>query len=75
MSDDPVLFIVDIDSKAKRPVKREGIDVCFPDDIRGWAAVMDCRHEPYTELELDELIHRCHHAHKQYVLVSEEQLQ
>jgi len=46
-------------------------DMEFPEEVRGWSDVLDCRHTPYTEKTLAELRHFAHHVNKTYILVPE----
>lgn len=42
----------------------------FPEHIRGWSDVLDCRHTPYTEKSIEENCDFADHVHKPYILVS-----
>ena len=56
-------------------VEIDGLDVYFPDHVDGWTDVLDCRVEPYTEKTLRENSIFAHHVHKQYILVSADQVE
>ena len=53
------------------PLKGTKGDMVFPEPVRGWSDVLDCRHTPYTEKTLAELRHFAHHVNKLYILVPE----
>jgi hypothetical protein len=65
------LFVVEITSgKQLGPVTGTGGDIVFPSEVRdGWSMVLDCRHEPYNEKPLTEVIHFAHHIGKDWILV------
>ena len=52
----------------------QGQDVFFPDGVRGWSDVLDCRPEPYTAQSLEENCHIAEHVHKKFILVSQAQI-
>jgi hypothetical protein len=75
MSDENSSFLVEVATRRKiGPVPVEKGDVLFPDEVRGWGDVLDCRHEPYTGFDFDDLLHRAEHAHKFYLLLAKSQL-
>jgi len=49
-------------------------DLEFPEQVRGWADVLDCRHGRYLKMELDEIRHIAEHVHKHYIVLNEDQL-
>ncbi|MBH25622.1 MAG: hypothetical protein CMH57_14460 [Myxococcales bacterium] len=66
------LFIIDVDTGEQLgPIQGDKGDVSFPERVRGWSDVLDCRHEPYQEMPLPTLRHYAHHVHKFFLLVDE----
>ncbi len=76
MASDKKQFLVQVDggTRLAEPIVGSKGDVVFPPEVRGWGDVLDCRHTPYTEKSLQELLHFGHHVHKVYLLVYEDQL-
>ncbi|MEC9441197.1 MAG: hypothetical protein VYE40_08860 [Myxococcota bacterium] len=42
----------------------------FPEHVRGWSDVLDCRHPPYTEKSIEDNCHFADHVHKPFILVN-----
>ena len=53
------------------PIAGSKGDLDFPEKVRGWSDVLDCRHKPYTDLERDALLHFAKHVNKFFLLVPE----
>lgn len=69
------LFVVDVHAPhTTTEVSSSGLDVYFPDFVRGWSDVLDARIAPYTSQQLEEICHFAAHVHKKYVLVASSQL-
>lgn len=69
------LFLYDAFSEEKlTQIEAQGLDVFFPDYIRGWSDVLDCRAEPYPSKSIHENCHFAQHVHKNYILVSASQI-
>lgn len=69
-------FLVRIeDGQQLGPIPGSKGDLTFPEEVRGWGDVVDCRHAPYLENNLDELLHLGGSIHKRYILVFEDKLQ
>ena len=45
-------------------------DVFFPDGVRGWSDVLDCRPEPYKGKSVEENCRYAAGVHKQFILVA-----
>lgn len=71
MSADSSLSVLKINGQRVCGATVHNGEVSFEDPAIRWVWVMDARHEPYSELERDELLHRADHARKLYVLVAE----
>lgn len=71
MSDDARLLIYDLHGNTLGEATVVEGEVQFPDPDMRWVWVLDARHAPYTELPLEEVLHRAEHAHKRYVLQGE----
>jgi len=69
-SDKLALYSVETGSKSA-DVTSSGLDVFFPDFVRGWSDVLDCRPEPYNEKTIEENIDFAEHVHKKFILVAE----
>jgi hypothetical protein len=74
MQDSKLYFVVDAQTGLRRPVAERGIDLVFPEGIRGWADVLDCRHPPFREKTLTELRQQAQGVNKPFVLIEESQL-
>ncbi len=71
MSDDAKLVIYDVHgAKAGTATLVEG-EVIFSAPEFKWIWVMDARHPPYSDLSLETILHRAHHANKRWALVGE----
>lgn len=69
------LFVYEVTTASRfGEATADGLDIYFPDGVRGWADVLDCRPEPYKDQSLEENCHLAEHVHKKYILVSEAQL-
>ncbi len=72
---DAKLFLYDTATVSQfAEVESEGLDVFFPESVRGWSDVLDCRIPPYTERTLEELCEYAFEVRKFYVLVTEDQV-
>lgn len=49
-------------------------DLTFPDRVRGWADVLDCRHGRYLKMSLEDIRHEAEHVRKYYLVMHESQL-
>lgn len=45
-------------------------DVFFPDGVRGWSDVLDCRTEPYKDKPVEENCDFAAHVHKKFILMA-----
>lgn len=54
-------------------VQTQGLDVIFPEFVRGWSDVLDSRIAPYTEQSIEEICNFAHHVHKKFILVTDAQ--
>ena len=69
------LYLYDVETQERFGTAEViGSDVYFPDGVRGWSDVLDCRHPPYTEKSIAENCHFAEHVHKMYIVVTPEQL-
>lgn len=71
MSDDAKLLIYDIEGNRLGEATVVEGEVVFPDPEMRWVWVLDARHAPYSELPLEDVLHRAEHANKRYVLAGE----
>lgn len=71
MADDAKLLIYDIAGTRLGEANLVEGEVVFPDPAMRWVWVLDARHAPYTELPLEDVLHRAAHVNKRYVLVGE----
>lgn len=55
-------------------VEADGLDVFFPQSVRGWPDVLDCRIAPYDDRTLEENCEYAAHVRKFYILIREDQL-
>lgn len=68
-------FLIDAETGQQQgPLGGSKGDVIFPEGIRGWSQVLDCRHTPYVDKPVDELRRFAQHVHKDYILVFESML-
>ena len=49
-------------------------DLEFPESVRGWVDVLDCRHGRYLDMDLDAIRHIAEHARKAYIVLNANQL-
>ncbi len=74
-SDDAKQILVEVNTGRRfGPIKGKMGDVPFPEEVRGWADVLDCRHGRYLDMGLQEIRHIAEHVHKHFVLVYEDRL-
>lgn len=72
MTDGDGLFVVKVsDGATTGPLAGSRGDVQFPEEVRGWSDVLDCRLHPFAEKDLPQLRHFGAHVNKRYLLVSE----
>lgn len=67
------LYVVKADGDAytPEPVTGDKGDINFPEHVRGWSDVLDCRHTPYHDKPVEELRAFARHVHKFYILVTD----
>ena len=71
-SDSDALFVIEVDTgETFGPITGSKGDLDFPEKVRGWSDVLDCRHKPYTDLDRDALLHFAKHVNKFFLLVPE----
>lgn len=71
---DTKLHLFDVQTFEKvATVEPKGLDVPFPDFVRGWSDVLDSRLSPYTEQTIEEICHFADHVNKKYILVTDDQ--
>jgi hypothetical protein len=71
---DPTPWLIDTTTGAKlAQATSEGSETTLPDGYK-WTWCLDGRHEPYNELELEEVMSRARVNRKRYLLVNESQL-
>lgn len=68
MSSEAILTVVDVHGQTVCGATLSDGEITFDDPSIRWTWVLDARHEPYASLERDEVLHRAHHARKEYVL-------
>ncbi len=49
----------------------QNIDVFFPEGVRGWSDVLDCRIEPYDAQSIEENCQLAVGVHKKFILIRE----
>jgi len=75
MAATPKLYLYDTASCQQfAEVEAQGLDVFFPDSVRGWADVLDCRIPPYDSRTLEENCEYATHVRKFYILVAQSQI-
>lgn len=74
MADETLLLYTTEDCARFTDVQGRGGDVEFPDPVRSWTDVLDCRVEPYTDNSLAENCRLAHHVRKKYILVTQSQV-
>jgi hypothetical protein len=67
-------YVVRVEDGASFEVQGEKGDITFPEQVRGWGDVLDCRHAPYTNKRPEELLRYAKHVHKFFILVYEDKL-
>jgi hypothetical protein len=67
-------YVVRAEDGASFEVQGEKGDIVFPEQVRGWGDVLDARHTPFDDKELDELRLYAKRIHKFFILVYEEKL-
>ena len=76
MNPDAKLSVYDTHSKERAgSAHASGLDVSFPDGVRGWPDVLDCRVEPYRSRSIDENCAFATHVHKPFILIDESALE
>lgn len=76
MASDGKLYLYETSTAAKfAEVESQGLDVFFPDEVRGWADVLDCRIAPYDGKSIEENCEYAIHVRKFYILVTEQQVE
>ncbi len=75
MSDQTEHYLVEVETgRNLGPISGTMGDLEFPPQVGGWTDVLDCRHDPYSGMELEELRHFAEHVRKYFVLVDGEKL-
>ena len=71
-ADTDKLYLIEVSSNEHfGPLSGSKGDIVFPEKVRGWSDVLDCRHKPSTEMDRDELVHYAEHVNKFFCLVEE----
>jgi hypothetical protein len=69
-----IFYLYETKTQERRDqVRVEALDVFFPDYVRGWSDVLDCRTEPYRERSVEQNCKFALGVHKRFILVAADQ--
>lgn len=72
MASPQAVKLVEVETGQQFDVEISGLDVFFPNNVRGWADVLDCRIAPFSSQTVEENCEFADTVRKKFVLVASE---